>query len=246
MLKIAIGFLNYKRAMSHVLDNAKAAKRLLPEATIFLATENTIATPFIDETITIKDSPSVSFGKNQLLSKWHADEYDIGIIIEDDIIINEITILEDYIELLLKYKVGMVFCGYGSQNNLVFNKPNPRLVITTKDNSVVMFNALPDSSVQIFDLRINKELFDEKLKYLEQKEYLSKLKEKKLLPFLGVFVDLNESYKCISSDRLMAPVRPKNQMELMIESKMLKDTGMKYEVTHSTEEVLNFANSYEK
>jgi hypothetical protein len=246
-LNIAIGFLNFGRPFNHIVDIISDLILFQKKFQIHIATNDTSKISdwnfFQDKQINIIDidkSKSVAFGKNQLLKKFHDDGIDIGIIIEDDIIISDINILDEYIDLMVDYNVGTIFCGFCGQGNNVFQKPNPRIVVTVP-NRTVMFNAMPDSGIQLFNLKINKELFNENLMYLEQKEYLIRLKSANLLPFLGVFLDIDKSYQSVKSDTTWKSVRPKNSIEMMIESQLLQKSGLKYDTTNNLDEVVKFA-----
>jgi hypothetical protein len=195
--------------------------------------------------LNIDKSPSVASGKNTILR--HADEmhYKKVFIIEDDVLIDDTSVFNDYNTIIEQYKLGMIFFGFGGQTNHVFHKCNPRLIFTAANQMPVMWNSIPCGALQLFNLEINKELFNPELRYNDLKEYLVRLKGKNLIPFLGIYMDANDSYKRIHTVS-MPSCRAKNQMEAMIESEALRRAGFQYAAEGNVDRIIEFVKEHQE
>jgi len=244
-------FLNFGRALTAVVETAGKLAIKFPYAHFIIASNKTkddidkiVGEKSSYTYINIDKSPSVAFGKNAILR--HADEmhYKRLFIIEDDVLIDDTSVFNDYNTILEQYKLGMMFFGFGSQTNHVFHKCNPRLVFSADNQQTIMWNSIPCGALQLFNLEINKELYNPELRYNDLKEYLVRLKGKNLLPFLGIYIDVHDSYHRIHTVS-MPSCRAKNQMEAMIEAEALRRAGFQYAAEGSVDKIIEFVKSHQ-
>jgi len=227
--KTLIAFQNYSRP-SFLIEQNIAKHSLTTIADILIATNKTTKDVITHVCyLDLSTSESAADGKNRIINEAKSKEYTHLVIVEDDVIIHKVEAIHKYIELMKKYELGTIFFGFGGLSNQVFRKPNPRLILKVSDEERLFFNCMPCSAFQVFDVEKTM-LFDPTLKYLEMKEYLSRMNEAGHLPFLGMFLDVYNSFELLStSTEVGKSPKPKDQMELMSESAMLKQRGLKYD-----------------
>ena len=207
--RIMFGVLNYRDDVSSSLEIIQGLRTLTYDTDIILATKNNLRrfwkSDDIKETIIPEDqiinieNTSIAKAKNELLKKARELGADYFFIIEDDVKIKDLSVFYEYTKLMETFGLGFCCHGYGEHINTIFQKPNPALSVyddATKQD-IYVWNRYPFNVVTVYDLRINKELYDETLEFLELKEYVIRCKEKGLIPFLGFFMDVPYSWKKI-------------------------------------------------
>lgn len=120
-------------------------------------------------------------------------------MIEDDIEIVDISVVDRYIELMSKFNLGFTFYPFGGDMNRVFGIPNYNVMICKKIDGIETPNictvSKPASNFFIIDSNIIDSKFDESLTYFEMRDFLINSKNRGVIPFLGMFFDLPESWK---------------------------------------------------
>jgi hypothetical protein len=245
----SFAFLNYGRPLDNVIATYQLLFAKWPLATYIFASNKTdqevCDAGLIKNNshyIQLDKSPTVAAGKNKILRYAQEKQLKTLFILEDDILIDDVTVIEDYMVILKKYELGLVFFGFGGQINHVFHKANPRLVFTKEGQMPVMFNSMPCGALMLFNLETNKELFREELKYHDLKEYMVRLKGKNLIPFLGIYMDAYNSFQRLHTVK-MDSCRPKNAVESIIEGEVLRRAGMQYQVEGSIDAIIAFLKS---
>ena len=246
-----IGFLNRFRNPAVLFKSMIVLRQLYPDFTFYYARSNEVAEQYKDVIskhsnlnfieCDITTTRNVAQAKNILLRNAHADRLAMFCIIEDDIEILHDNVIQEYFDLLEEYKLGLIFFGYGGELNYVFGKPNPRLILNRKTGKPIIGNAMPCGSLMCFNTQINQELFDESLHFLELKEYIFRMRQKNLLPFTGIYFDIDKSYDRISSVKL-EPSRKKDFYLLMLEGQLLKSKKIILEVCNNLDTIFSFVN----
>jgi len=118
-------------------------------------------------------------------------------VIQDDIDY-DVAILDEYCELLIKYKTCLTFYGYYGQANKVLLVNNPAVDVKISDNEHLIVNrsvskgfiCMDVSSINSYNLH-----FDINIKTAEMEEFMSRIsKVPGLLPFgEGYYIDLQDS-----------------------------------------------------
>jgi len=239
-MKICYAFLNYHRSPA---ANLSFISRLPENDVVFATSDPTLirtVLPTAKNIIDVKGT-SIATCKNRLLKEFgHAKKYDYMFIIEDDAVINDFTIFTDYIKLMKQFNLGYINYGCGHETNTIFGVHNPALILTgTKNSESYIFNRLPYAMITGYDLNINNLYYDESYKMIETKEYMIRLVEAKLIPFLGFYLDINDADIRVSHlDNLRK--RPTDIQQLMKEQSILADSGKKYTAEDKIEKVLEW------
>lgn len=148
----------------------------------------------------IKPVQNVAKSKNLILEYAKKNEYEYCFIIEDDVIIKKDTAFEKYLNLMdeLDYKV--LFYGFDKCNRVLNNvKPNPCMVVRVNDDTEVYVVRNPCSSVTLFKVDENMQMFDGNLKNMEFEYYLWDVKETGGLRSFGFFPDIPLSWTYFDS-----------------------------------------------
>ena len=261
--KLIIAFLNHSRPVKHILDNIKKIcgdEKLMEEIlAIYVLTdrddmdvrleENEITNRSKIKILVNKETKTSAEAKNilidQTMKEYPSQEetQTLLYIFEDDVIIDDVHCIMLYNELITMLNLGVMFFGFGGEINTIFKKTNPRLKILGKSGKTAIFNQMPCTAMCVFNLSINQEKFNPELHIMEMKEYLGRLDKLKLIPFVGVFVDINDSFNYLHTDDSMPPVRVKDRELLVHETKLIKDSGVEYNIITTLDPVIDFLNS---
>lgn len=145
--------------------------------------------------IVIKPVASIAKSKNMILNYAKEHGYEYCFIIEDDMIIKKETAFDLYLNLMdeLEYKV--LFYPYDKRNRVISNiKPNPCLAVRVQDDIEIYVSRTPCSSLILFKVSDDMQMFDEKLKVLEMEHYLWDSKESGGIKSYGFFPDIPMSW----------------------------------------------------
>lgn len=247
-------FLNYSRPINLICGNINALHDSFPNSPFIVQSDKDVSIPANIRNLTLTKNSgfkNVASAKNALLTTIKTEiipqnpEYkdQIVFLIEDDVVINDVMVIHEYLDLFTIFDdLGLIFFGFGGILNSIFNKKAPRLKIIGNSGKIVIFSQIPCGSMMCFNTRINNELFDESLDHLELKEYVSRLESKKLLPFVGVFIDVNDSYDKITTVRC-EQLRPKDPALIRKESNVLKERNIKYKQVDDLKIVIDYVKS---
>jgi hypothetical protein len=248
-----VAFLNFKRDLTHVKNNITNLSSVYNDLEFIVCSDKNTEelTKAFEGMSNVKFIPdvtvdSVAKAKNIILRKLRDDsevKSDVGFIIEDDVIIDSQTVLQEYATLIKKFETGVIYFGFSGIINSVFNVKNPRLKVKCKDGSTILFNQIPCGALICFNLAINKHEFNEELKYLELKEYSSKLEKDGLLQFVGVFIDVEDSFTKLHTDDSMQSIRNKDPRMVHVETELLRKNEVEYKPIGDLNKVIEYVNS---
>jgi hypothetical protein len=137
---------------------------------------------------------NVANAKNNIIA--HARDKGVRylFIIEDDVIVKDIRIFYEYINIMEKYNIGLTMYGYG-KHNVRYGVPNPVIRMATDNSDELTFNRIHCSEVMGIDLKNNDVLFDTTLDILEIEKYVKECAANKVIPFVGFYPDVYNSYE---------------------------------------------------
>lgn len=191
-MKVTFGILNWNRNVLKVLPN------ISPECPLVICTNQTYhENTFASNVVLIKADPCIPKSKNMIIEKAKELESDYLVLMEDDLIFTDISIISKFIDKMEEFNLGMMFYAYHSRNNVAFGKPIPCLEISYSKEEKETFSRLPCTALLVIDMKKNQELFREDLKTVYFDEYLQRCKDKKFIPFNGFFFDIEKSFEHI-------------------------------------------------
>ena len=195
------------------------------------------------EYVKTTEDNSLAKYKNDAIKYARKNKYEYVFLIENDIVIKNNHIFDEYIALMDKYDLGMVFYGYyGPMNYAMNNIPNPALSVKDGDTHIQDFIRIPIDAFIGINLNKNDLLFDVKFHVMEFNEYLKRCGESKIIPFDGFYFEVVKSYDMIGY--CSQGILPKNITKENIESdnKYVKDNGEKFilKMSSNVNEVLDY------
>lgn len=177
-----------------VINFSRDCERLMKILDIY--TENAVLFSNNEECdFKIPEDEYISKTKNRIIDYAKEKEYEYVFILEDDILIKDLTIFDKYIELMEKYDLDVVSPGYNNLSNKVFGKI---------DNYSLIVNNYPsEGNKQYFGKIYNNEFiglkvkdalyFQEDLFIFENQEYFQRAFNEKKIPCFGLFFDIEKS-----------------------------------------------------
>lgn len=100
-----------------------------------------------------------------------------------------------YIEKMEKYDLCCIFYGFTNPSNSVLGKINYAMEVTVDDATVERFVRFSAFDYVIIDNRKEIPLFDDRFKALDFNLWLQECAEKKLIPFNGIYFDIENSFE---------------------------------------------------
>lgn len=191
--RIALAILNWNR---DVFPTLKSLEKFDGPVIICTNRKDRIDLTIDPRLVYVESSSNVAASKNLLINSANELGASYLFIIEDDVIVKDVSVFEKYIELMEKFKTGVVFYGFDRSNRILEGKPNPCIIIKLNEQGDELYaNRHCCTSVFGIDLKNNKELFDPNILVMEHEEYLQRCADKKILPFNGFYFDIPRSWE---------------------------------------------------
>ena len=209
--KVVYGILNWNRDITSVVEPILDEDIILctnvdNNIDLMCAPESVESEPS-SQIFTIKADSNIAKCKNDIIKMAKEQKYRWLVLMEDDIIIKDKTVVERYIEEMTRFNLGLIFYGYHKGSNCVLDGvPNPGIItkIGDSDEDVLNFCRFPCGAFIVIDLEKNDQLFDEDLVCLELEEYMQRCANEKIIQFNGFFLDISNSssyFDVSNSDR---------------------------------------------
>ena len=145
--------------------------------------------------VIIKPDKNIAKSKNIILNYAKKHGYEYCFIIADDMIIKDESAFNLYLNLMDKLEYKVLFYAYDKRNRVINNiKPNPCLAVRVEDDIEIFVSRIPCSSVMLFKIDDDMQMFDEKLNILETEHYLWDCKESGAIKSYGFFPDIARSW----------------------------------------------------
>ena len=140
---------------------------------------------------TEETDPNPYVARNKILNRCESGTV---FLIDDHVCPKTLDIFNDYEDIMNKFAQTVVFYGYGKETNRILGgKPVPGIIVKTSDKPVYITRTPCDYMIGI-DRSLNKEVFNEEYKRVSIDEYLSRCAKKRLLPYNGFFIDIENSW----------------------------------------------------
>lgn len=214
MQKTAIGIINHCRKdydISEILknfDNVYVAYNYNLKNEELANNENIFIIP--------SENTTVAQVKNYIIAKAKEDKVEYLFLMDDDVIINDYKIIDEYCSLLNFSDCGVISCSVDKVINralLGVNVASDNLGLTIKDRRFEFFSYLATNLILI---NLNKVdiVYDENLVYHEHLDFMKRLFIEKLIPFNSPYLDINNAIKSITFSDTIS-FRKKNNSEVI-------------------------------
>ena len=95
--------------------------------------------------------PSVAASKNIILKHAIDNKFDYCVIMEDDVIVKNNSIVQKYISMMKQFEINVAMNGYIKANTVLDNKPNPSVMARISQSGDELYiNRYPCSAFMIF------------------------------------------------------------------------------------------------
>lgn len=191
-MKIAYGILNWNNDCEETLESLKT----VPVTDIYVCTNmKDIYKPY---GVTVMEADmNVSRCRNMLLDRAVSDKYEYMFMLEDDIVVVDMSIFDRYVQIMKWLDQGFIMYGYNGVENRVYNKPNPAVIIRLDEVNELYFNRTPTTSCLGFDLVRNILRFDTDYVMTELGDYLQRCSDAGVFKTgNGFYADAVKSYEC--------------------------------------------------
>jgi hypothetical protein len=237
-MKVCYAILNYGRALEAVQNIVDTVDR---ENCIISTNKASRVKSKIKgvKVLNCKDK-TVAKAKNEILTLAKKDGYDFVFIIEDDCVVKDSSVYQEYIDTMEKFNLGYINYGFGRETNVIFGIPNPAVVLDSQHYAkCYVFNRMPYSMLACFDLNKNEELFDESYSMIELKEYMVRLQEKGIIPFLGFYMDIPNSHEKIEHYDYKR-IRLSDIRMMAFEQQKMEAAGISYDPEASVDKLVEW------
>lgn len=174
-------------------------------------------------TETMVADTSIAITKNMMLNHAIDNDYEVAIVVEDDLIIKDKKIIDKYINMMKKYDLPIIGYGYDNPINLILDtKPSPIMNIHDGQDKISINRTLGTSLV-IFKIFKGMTMFNEDAKVMEMSIYLDELSNQGHWEFRGFVFDIFQSERAFC--RLKTPTIRNKTKDLYEHDKKLHTFG---------------------
>ena len=181
--------------------------------------------------------------RNHLIDAVKATKsYDYLFLFDDILIPKMIEVFEKYIEKMQLFDLGMIFYGYGKGCNRALSvKANPGVVLQIDPGVTLQTSRFICDSFIGLDLS-KVEPFDERFKLTYFREYVARLATKKLIPFNGFFIDINDSWAYFSETppKVSKDEATKNTQLYKQEQTVMQNENIQNNIDNRIDELVKF------
>jgi len=163
-------------------------------------------------------------------------------IFHDDLKIDPAFSAEKYEKFISDFDIGYYNNPKLNPMNKVYEKTVPRFVIETKEYYDGNINVYTFDSPEymLFDLSINNFSFDEHLPHYYNIEYLWRLKQNKVIPFMNFYFDFDQNNKDMMRDNTNFIRKVMGPTDIQNEKMYLHLNSIQWVPNNNIDDVVNF------
>jgi hypothetical protein len=233
-MKTAYGVLNWNNDCNVTLASIKA------DPTDIILCTNKRELYNVEGMNVIGAVPNVAASKNLIVKKARELRYDYLFILEDDVVVKDMSIFDRYVRVMNMLDQGFIMYGFHGGDNRVYHRLNPAIMIRLNDDLEMYFNRLPCTACIGFNLNTNPLLFDEDYIMTELGDYLQRCSDS------GVFKTGNGFYAdCVKSDECFLRVdvpfkRVKTREMLDHDRKLMEEKKVQFKLEFNVDNLVNY------
>lgn len=155
------------------------------------------------------------------------------------------NILDRYIEKMTEYDLCCMFYAFNDKANMVLDKiVNYAMEVTVANEKKEWFVRFPAFDYVVIDLRKDVPMFREELHILDFNMWLQDCVEAKLLPFNGIYFELENSHAAFSPNNSI--LNQENTDIKNADMKKIKDMGLVLKYDNNADDVFNYLRNKNK